>query len=351
MFLWQKSAERSWVEAHGEILQAAAQGALVIVKRPGHKRFQLEVARNARASSRALLEQFGGRVEELPRNWLERFARARKSKPIKIGERLIVVNSVHEQRGYRARWCQRNAGRRAKPDELNKAHAAAQIAETHSLVVPASMAFGTGEHATTAMALRLLEELTRCWERGWSLADLGTGSGILALAAKCFGAGRVVGIDIDPSAISVAKSNARLNKIRGTTFQLADVRKWKAAQKAHIITANLYSSLLMEILPTLKRSNWLILSGILRSQQTAFLCALSRNKVEIISMKRRGKWIAMLVRCSCTLRGPELAGGKVLRRPRTAATVKNQCKPSSLPTSSSRHIRCGNRALAALLAG
>jgi hypothetical protein len=68
-------------------------------------------------------------------------------------------------------------------------------------------------------------------------------------------------------------------------------------------------------------------------------------------VKRRGKWIAILVRCSGTLRGPELAGGKVLRRPRTASTVKNQCKPSSLPTSSSRLIRCGNRAPAALLAG
>jgi hypothetical protein len=73
MFLWRKSAERGWVEAHREILQAAAHGALVIVKRRGHKRFQLEIACNARAGSRALLEQYGGRVEELPSNWLERF--------------------------------------------------------------------------------------------------------------------------------------------------------------------------------------------------------------------------------------------------------------------------------------
>ena len=101
MFLWRKSAERGWVEAHREILQAAAQGALVIVKRPGHKRFQLEIACNARGGSRALLEQFGGRVEELPRNWLERFAGARTSKPIKIGKRLIVAKPVNERRGCR----------------------------------------------------------------------------------------------------------------------------------------------------------------------------------------------------------------------------------------------------------
>src|SRR5262245_21724570 len=60
-------------------------------------------------------------------------------------------------------------------------------------------------------------------EKGWSLADLGTGNGILALAAKRFGAGRVIGIDIDPKAISVAKANARLNKIDDVDFQLADV--------------------------------------------------------------------------------------------------------------------------------
>jgi ribosomal protein L11 methyltransferase len=312
MFLWQKSAERSWVEAHREILQAAAQGALVIVKRPGHKRFQLEIACNARASSRALVEQFGGRVEELPRNWLERFARARKSEPIKIGERLIVAKSVHEQRGYSARWRQRNAGRRARSDELKKVHALAQIRETPSLIIPASMAFGTGEHATTAMALRLLEELTRHWKRGWSLADLGTGSGIIPLAAKCFGAGRVVGVDIDPRAISIAKLNARLNKIRGVAFQSADVRTWKSAQETHVVAANLSSDLLIEILPKLKRSGWLILSGILRSQQTEFFHALLRNKIELISMKRRGKWIAIQAHYR-TLRAAELAGGKALR--------------------------------------
>ena len=322
MFLWRKSAERGWVEAYREILQAAAQGALVIVKRPGHKRFELEIACNARAGSRALLEQFGGRVEELPRNWLERFARAGKSKPITIGKRLIVAKPVNERGGCSSRRRQQNPVRCARPNEMKTAHATAQIGETPSLVIPASIAFGTGEHATTAMALRLLEELTRHWKPGWSLTDLGTGSGILLLAAKRFGAGRVVGIDIDPTAISMAESNARLNKIRGATFQLADVRKWKPAQKTHVIMANLYCFLLIEILPKLKRSDWLILSGVLRSQETEFLRALLQNKIEIISIKRRGKWIAILARCSGAVQALELAAGKVLQRSPTAPTLK-----------------------------
>jgi ribosomal protein L11 methyltransferase len=298
MFLWQKSAERRWLDAYTEILQTAAQGALVIVKRPERKWFQIEIACTTRTASQTLLEQFGGRVEELPYNWLESFVRASKAKPIKIGKRLIVANALNERPNCSGRRHQQNPIRRARHDEPKRAHATAQVDEIPSLVIPASMAFGTGEHSTTAMSLRLLEKLTRHWKRGWSLTDLGTGSGILSLAAKCFGAGRVVGIDIDPTAISTAKSNARLNKIRGATFQLADVRKWKPGQKTHVIAANLYSNLLIEVLPKLKRSDWLILSGILRDQQTEFLSALFRNSVEVISMKRRGKWIAILARCS-----------------------------------------------------
>jgi ribosomal protein L11 methyltransferase len=172
-------------------------------------------------------------------------------------------------------------------------------------VIPASLAFGTGEHATTAMSLRFLEQLTRRWNPGWSLVDLGTGSGILALAAKRFGAGLVIGVDNDPAAISMAKSNARLNKIRGATFQLGDVHRWNPAQKTDVITANLYSDLLIEILPKLRGGEWLILSGILRSQKHEFVRALQRNHLDVIDMKRRGKWMAFLARRIGTLWTPD----------------------------------------------
>ena len=155
------------------------------------------------------------------------------------------------------------------------------------------------------MSLRFLEQLTRRWKRGWSLVDLGTGSGVLALAAKRFGAGRVIGIDNDPTAISMAKSNARLNKIRGATFQLGDVHRWNPAQRTDVITANLYSGLLIEMLPKLSGSGWLILSGILRSQKHEFVDALQRNHLDVIDMKRRGKWMAFLARRAGTLRTPD----------------------------------------------
>jgi ribosomal protein L11 methyltransferase len=270
VYLWRRTADPHWVKAQKEALEVRAPGQLVIVHQPGRKRLELEIVCRSRSGSSALLKGFGGRIEALPRNWLKQFTRI-DSKPIKIGKRLVVSSAG----GTLVSRPSRHRGR------------------SH-IVIPASLAFGTGEHATTAMSLRFLEQLTRCWNPGWSVVDLGTGSGILALAAKCFGAGRVIGIDNDPMAISVAKSNARSNKIPGAVFQLCDVHKWNAAHKIDVITANLYSDLLIKILPKLRGSGWLIVSGILRSQKDDLVHALRRNHLEVISIKHRGKWIAML---------------------------------------------------------
>jgi ribosomal protein L11 methyltransferase len=230
MYLWRKIAEPRWLRAHENILQARSGGRLAIISKPGRKRRQLEIPCTSRNDSRRLVDEFGGRTEKLPRNWLQRFARLHQSKPIKVGKRLVLAGKVDFQT--------------PKAFVLKK---------PRLLVIPASAAFGTGEHATTAMSLRLLERLTREWKNSWSLADLGTGSGILALAAKRFGAGRVVGIEVDPKAISVAKANARLNKIDNVDFKLGDLRKWKSWAGRDIVAANLYSELLIEILPKLKR--------------------------------------------------------------------------------------------------
>jgi ribosomal protein L11 methyltransferase len=262
-----------WLKAHEDLLQGRAHGQLVVVRRPGRKRVKLEIICRSRSDSSALLNEFGGRIEALPRNWLERIARG-DTNPIKIGRRLMIV----------------------RPDALRPAHSTAHTIKPALLVIPASAAFGTGEHVTTAMSLRFLEQLTRCWNPGWSLADLGTGTGILALAAKRFGAGRVTGIDNDPTAISMAKSNARLNKIRGVSFELGDVHRWNSIRETDVITANLYSDLLIEILPKISASSWLILSGILRSQEAELFRALQWNHLDIISIKRRGKWMAFLTR-------------------------------------------------------
>jgi ribosomal protein L11 methyltransferase len=274
MYLWRKTAEPRWLKAHEEILQARFGPALTIISRPECRRVQIEIAHTSRKESLKHVREFGGCVHKLPRDWLKRIAREQKSKPLTIGERLIVTGTRND--GFSA--------------------VASTVWKPSLLIIPAGAAFGTGEHLTTTMSLRLLERLTRQWKPGWSAVDLGTGSGILALAAKRFGARRVWAIDSDTTAISTAKENARINKINNTKFLVADVGRWKLPARIDIITANLFSELLIELLPKLKRASWLILSGVLRAQEKEFVRALRCNKIDIAEVRRRGKWVAILAR-------------------------------------------------------
>ena len=166
------------------------------------------------------------------------------------------------------------------------------------LVIPAEAAFGTGEHATTAMCLRLLERITRHFQPGWMMLDAGTGSGILAIAGSYFGARRVLAIDNDPLACATAKRNARANGVRNIEFSTGDILKQKLTGKFEIITANLFSEILIEALPIWSRhlapGGHLIFSGILRSQESAVVRAMRRNSFTALEIRRRGKWIALL---------------------------------------------------------
>ena len=254
MYLWRRLADGLWLAAHEEALRSLAGDGFAVIEQRNRKRLQIEVASPSRRALEKLTKRFGGRIERLPRDWLKRFLR-RKTIPVKVGSK--------------------------------------------SLIIPAEVAFGTGEHATTAMCLRLLARVMRRSEtqaRSPKLVvDLGTGSGILALAARLLGAKRVIGVDHDPVAISTAKQNARRNKIDNVQFRAGDVRRWKFPRRIEVLTANLSSELLIEILPKLRRSGWLILSGILREQQREVVQALKRNKIDIIEVRRRGKWTAILV--------------------------------------------------------
>jgi ribosomal protein L11 methyltransferase len=270
MYLWQKAAQPHWLKEHEEILQARFGGALSVISKPEGKRVQIEIACTSRSESEKVVQEFGGRAKRLGRDWLKQLSREEKSEPLRIGGRLVIAASP------------------SKPEADSF---------PSSLIVPAGTAFGTGEHATTAMLLRLLEEVTRR-KKPKFVVDLGTGSGILALAASCFGAERVVAVDIDPIAIATAEANACLNKIENVDFQLGDVRRWNSTRRIDIATANLFSELLIQILPKLKRSSCLILSGVLRTQEKEFVRAMRRHKIELVEVRRRGKWIAVLAKGS-----------------------------------------------------
>ena len=298
MFVWRKRAGAGWLAANEMALEEIAGQRLAIVFKPQHKNVIAEIAGKNRSDLENIRSRFGGTIEKLPRDWLTRFARAGTVQPIEIGARLVITRSGgHQATGY------------------NKS----AFGKTPLLVIPAGAAFGTGEHATTAMSLRLLERVSRKGE--FSLLDLGTGSGILALAAVRFGAKRGIGIDNDPIAIATARENARRNRIDNVDFQVASVVRGAFPRQIDIVTANLFSELLIEILPRLKRARWLILSGVLRNQEADLRRALKRNRIAMVETRRRGKWIAILAqgKAGSSSRGGNAGPARIRRIPRLRA--------------------------------
>jgi ribosomal protein L11 methyltransferase len=271
MYIWRKRVTSDWLRERNDELLGRFGSALAIVERPGKRLTTLQVSCPTARQARALVLEFGGKAAKLPRDWLRDLAKHAKIKPLRIGSRLIV---------------------RSAPEQKGPADSA------RTIVIPAEAAFGTGEHATTAMCLRLLERHTHHRPPGWTMLDAGTGSGILAIAARCLGAARVLAIDNDPLACAIAKRNARANALRNIEFRASDVLKVKPSEKFDIITANLFSEILITALPgwsrSLRRGGFVILSGILRSQEDAVVSALRQNGFALREIRRRGKWTALL---------------------------------------------------------
>jgi ribosomal protein L11 methyltransferase len=275
MHLWRKRVGTRWWRLRGENLTERFRDSLAVIERPGAERVTLEIACETGRDAHKLVREFGGGIERLRRDWLLHFARRARAKPLRIGSRLLLF---------------RSSEKKAAPLQANNARA---------LVIPAEAAFGTGEHATTALCLRLLERVTRHFQPGWTMLDAGTGSGILAIAGSYFGARRVLAIDSDPLACATAKRNARANRVRNIEVTTGDILKHKLAGKFDIITANIFSEILIEALPIWSRhlapSGHLIVSGVLRTQEGELVRALRRGGFTALEIRRRGKWIACVV--------------------------------------------------------
>lgn len=155
--------------------------------------------------------------------------------PIAISQRLWIVPT----------WCEPPA--------------VAQIA----IRLDPGLAFGTGSHATTRLCLRWLDHHVT---PGISVIDYGCGSGVLAIAARLFGAGRVVGIDIDPQAVIASRANAQRNAVE-VDFQDAAAA---APVPADIVVANILSNPLRVLAPLItalcRPGGTVALSGILVPQ-------------------------------------------------------------------------------------
>ncbi len=160
-------------------------------------------------------------------------------------------------------------------------------------------AFGTGTHPTTSLCIKLMEENIK---EGNTVIDVGTGSGILMVAAEKLGAGKIVGTDIDPMAVEVAEENLLLNKV--------DMEKAKAYagdlvtvvqdEKFDVVVANILADVLLILLKDIsrvvKKDGLVIFSGIIEDKLEEMKRAVEEVGLEILEVKADKEWRAMLMR-------------------------------------------------------
>jgi ribosomal protein L11 methyltransferase len=161
-------------------------------------------------------------------------------------------------------------------------------------------AFGTGLHPTTAMCLELLDDIVRAAPPA-AVLDVGTGSGILALAALTMGVPRALGIDIDDEALVIASENARLNAL-ADRFEVAPGGPESFSGTWPLVVANVLPGPLIEMAPALVRRvghhGQLILSGIPASVEADVERVYRRVGMRRIAANARAGWVAEVWRAS-----------------------------------------------------
>ena len=155
-------------------------------------------------------------------------------------------------------------------------------------------AFGTGTHATTQLCMRMIEKYM---PRNAKVADIGTGSGILAICASKFGASYVYGCDNDESVIDVACENAAKNCVK-CDFELNTTDK--ITQKFDFVLANILHNVLAEIMQDLKNimnsGGMLVLSGILDEKKQVVLDSIKKRDLILVEEVHMNQWTAFVVR-------------------------------------------------------
>jgi ribosomal protein L11 methyltransferase len=160
------------------------------------------------------------------------------------------------------------------------------------------LAFGTGTHETTRLCLRLLDE-TLARTPVSSVLDVGCGSGILSIGARLLGAPQVVALDVDATAVSVARKNARVNGVAdGFLILRGDPRALRAAYS--LVVANILYQVLAGLAPVLARrvtpGGRLLLSGMLEAELTAAAAVYRRVGFVVDGREIEGEWGALLLR-------------------------------------------------------
>lgn len=229
-----------------------------IVAAPG---IAAEVARAAAESART-----GATPDD---DWLRIWKRG--FEPTPIGRRLLVFPS----------W---------------KREQADAFADRTRIEVDPGMAFGTGTHETTRLCLEWLDER---W-RGDSLLDVGTGTGILAIAAALLEpSSRVVAIDVDPIAVGVARENAETNGV-ADRVEIDASGPESVAGEFDVVLANLTADVILAVAPALlartRSGGALVLSGVLADQADGVVAEMEAAGLALELRRGAGEWVALAMR-------------------------------------------------------
>jgi ribosomal protein L11 methyltransferase len=273
MFVWSKLSGAQWMDAWEERFAGNPNLVIEIIK--GGKTIRLRLFCESKKAADAIVAQFGGSVSKLANAAWNRPVPL--PRPLKVRDVFLITPEI----------------RPAQLVALRRDHPRRQI-----ISIPPEMAFGTGDHATTSTCLRMLVDVARA-RRGapWSLADLGTGTGVLAIAARKLGAGTVFACDFDPFAVKVAERNVARNAAAGVVVKSQDVLKWKPRKAGYdVVVANLFSTVLIQAWPVVAKSlaagGDLIVSGILATQAWEVFTAAARAGLGFTQVVRKGKWVS-----------------------------------------------------------
>lgn len=158
------------------------------------------------------------------------------------------------------------------------------------------MAFGTGTHETTRMCIKALEKKVK---KDTTVFDIGTGSGILSIAAAKLGAKHVVGVDLDPVAVESANKNLEFNNVNNIEILYGDLME-VVEGKANIVVANILADIIMllsdGVRAFIEEGGYFIASGILNTQRGKVVEKLEALDFKIEEVMEDGEWICIIAK-------------------------------------------------------
>jgi ribosomal protein L11 methylase PrmA len=234
--------------------------------------------------------------------WVGRMV-AHKLLPVRVGRRLLIVPAGIEPSPEPGDLIVRLDQRR---NDAWVTREGLPVAPDGSAIPPdGAVAFGSGLHPTTRLCLGALEQRVRPGER---ILDVGTGSGVLAVAAARLGASAVLALDVDASAIRVAREHVALNGVeqvvrveRGSLERALPGDGDAAGFVAHVVVANVITAVVVRMLgdglpETLRPGGTLIVSGIRAEEAVEVVGAVERAGLEVVELVRLEKWVAVVSR-------------------------------------------------------